>query len=465
MNPLPIAARLIATLFLPLLMISTPTASAQAIALPGAASAAPKADTTNESAAIPLQSPDAEIEKRLKGLFTEIDGLETVRATVKGGVVILTGTTLSVADQAKAEAIASRLAGVVSVENGLVAEHRVSRRLEPLVAKSEQMLQDTLAFLPLLLVALLIFVGFWFLGRFLTRSTNIFKRIAPNAFIETLLRQAVRTLLMLVGLVLAMSVLGATALLGSVLGAAGVLGLAVGFAVRDTIENYIASILLSVRQPFAPNDHVIIEGFEGKITRLNSRATIITTFDGNEVRIPNATVYKANIVNFTHTPERRFLFEVGIGYENDIAEAQALALATVKAITGVLPQPAPFTIVDRLDAYTVAIKVYGWVDQTKSDFGKVKSEAIRQVKEAFDVHAISIPAPIQNVHEIVEHRLPDTLPTPAQVTPAAAKTPAKPSAKDKQAVVDTKPDDTIDEKVKAEREAGSDLLTSDAPRE
>ena len=53
---------------------------------------------------------------------------------------------------------------------------------------------------------------------------------------------------------------------------------------------------------------VLIEGVEGRVTTLNSRATIITTADGNEVRIPNAIVYKTKIVNLTHTPERRFEF-------------------------------------------------------------------------------------------------------------------------------------------------------------
>src|SRR5690606_18730738 len=163
----------------------------------------------------------------------------------------------------------------------VTTEHRVDRRLAPLVQKSEELGRQLLAFLPLLLLAVLAFVGFWLLGRFLMRRTRLFRRLAPNAFIEALIEQVVRLLFILVGLVVAMSILGATALLGSVLGAAGVIGLALGFAVRDTIENYIASILLSVRQPFAPNDAVIIEGFEGRITRLNSRATIITTWDGN----------------------------------------------------------------------------------------------------------------------------------------------------------------------------------------
>jgi small-conductance mechanosensitive channel len=92
------------------------------------------------------------------------------------------------------------------------------------------------------------------------------------------------------GLVVALDILNATELLGAVLGAAGVAGLALGFAVRDTIENFIASILLSLRQPFGPRDFVDIDGVQGSVARLTSRATILVSPDGNQIRIPNAAV-------------------------------------------------------------------------------------------------------------------------------------------------------------------------------
>jgi small-conductance mechanosensitive channel len=265
----------------------------------------------------------------------------------------------------------------------------------------------------------------------------------------------VRIAFILVGLVLAMSILGATALLGTVLGAAGVLGLAVGFAVRDTIENYIASILLSVRRPFAPNDKVVIEGFKGKVARLNSRATNLILDDGTQVRIPNATVYKAIITNLTRFPQRRFDFEIAIGFGNDIACALATALETVRKVEGVLETPKPDAQVDRIIEYAVVIVVQGWVDQVESDFGKTKSEAIRTVKEAFDAAGISIPEPIQNVR---------TLPPAQQVDrPAQA---AKTTAKQRAEITDTRADKTIDAKVEEARAgADEDLLTTAAPHE
>lgn len=423
--------------------------------VPGLAGAAVEEPVEQAVAPIELKSPDSEIAERLRGLFGDIVGLEGVQPEVRGGVVVLRGATLTAAEGKKAEEIAGRLAGVVSVENELVTEHRVGRRLQPLIDRGQEFFTSALNFAPLLFVALVTFVAFWMSGRVLTRSTRLFSRLAPNAFIESLVEQAVRLVFILVGLLAAMSIVGATALLSSLLGAAGLFGLAVGFAVRDTIENYIASILLSVRQPFAPNDLVLIGDFEGRVTRLNSRATLLTTLDGNEVRIPNATVYKAVITNFTRLPERRFEFEVGVGYENELARAQAIAISAAKTASGVLADPAPSALIHRLDAYAVTILVFGWIDQSTSDILKVRSETIRRVKAAFDESGVSMPEPIQNVR-----RLSDT------TAAAEAETGATRPQPDSVERGDTAADDTIKEKVHQIRASGEeDLLSPHAPRE
>jgi small-conductance mechanosensitive channel len=405
-------------------------------------------------APIALVSPDKQIAARLRQVYREIDGLEGVQVGVTGGVVTLSGTTLDDAARNEAETVAARVTGVVSVENGLEVEHRLGRRIAPIIAQSEALGERLLAYLPLLAFALLVLATFWIAGVLFTRSTNVFRRVVPNPFIAALLEQIVRLVFIVTGIVIAMSILGATALIGSVLGAAGVLGLAIGFAMRDTIENYIASILLSVRRPFAPNDTVIIEGVEGRITTLNSRATIITTGDGNEVRIPNIIVYKTMITNLTHTPDRRFEFELRVRLDTDIACALAIALTAAKRVDGVLEKPAPAALVDRIDEYAIVLKVQGWVDQASSDFGKVKGETIRAVKEAFDAECIDLAVPEQVAREWTEPRRPNTPGT------------RKPSAAEMREIKDTSADTTIEKKVEEQRaEANNDLLTEAAPRE
>jgi small conductance mechanosensitive channel len=153
--------------------------------------------------------------------------------------------------------------------------------------------------------------AFWWCAGHLSASQQLARRFERNPLLRDLVRQLVRMAIIGVGLVLALEIIDASALLGTVLGAAGVVGLAVGFALRDTVENYIASLLLSLRQPFAHDDLVVIDGNEGRVVRLTPRATILLTLDGNHTRIPNAMVYKAVIVNYTRNPKRRFSFDVG----------------------------------------------------------------------------------------------------------------------------------------------------------
>src|SRR6478735_5105618 len=418
----------------------------------------PAPDTVEQpaepDAPIALSSPDAQIAARLRQVYRAIDGLEGIRVQVNGGVVALTGTTLDDAARDEAQAVAARVTGVVSVENQIEVEYRLGRRIAPVIAQSEALAQRILAYLPLFAFALLVLAAFWTAGVLLTRWTNLFRRLVHNPFIEQLLEQVVRLAFIIAGLVVAMSILGATALIGSVLGAAGVLGLAIGFAMRDTIENYIASILLSVRRPFAPNDSVIIEGVEGRITTLNSRATIITTWDGSEVRIPNAVVYKNKIVNLTRTPERRFDFELSVPLDTQISCALAIALRAAKGVAGVLDKPAPAALVDRIDEYAIVLTVQGWVDQASSDFNKVKGETIRVVKEAFDAECIDLAEPVQIAREWTAPRRSDT--------PATR----KPSAAELREIKDTSADTTIERKVEERRaEADNDLLTEAAPRE
>lgn len=127
----------------------------------------------------------------------------------------------------------------------------------------------------------------------------MWERLTPNPFVAELLAQTVKVIFIVFGLILALSLIGAETILGTLLGGAGVIGIAVGFAVKDTIENYIASLMLSIRQPFRARDHIVINQQEGIVVRLTSRATILMTLDGNQLRIPNAEVFKGTILNYT----------------------------------------------------------------------------------------------------------------------------------------------------------------------
>ena len=304
------------------------------------AALAQEAQPTGTISAADDGAQDAALANRLRGILTELEGFDDVTVSVSAGIVTLRGTTLSLEDTARLTEIAGRLEGVVAIENEVTETADVVRRLDPVRARLGARIDQAVAMVPILAIALAVFAFVLFLGLVIARR-GFFERIAPNAFIADLYRMVLRLAFLVLAVVLALDILNATALLSTILGAAGIIGLAVGLAVRDTVENFIASILLSIRQPFRPNDAVEINGDEGLVIRLTSRATILLSFDGNHIRIPNATVFKSRIVNYSTNPERRFMFDIGIAPTADIAAMRQLAEETVAALPFTLDAPAP----------------------------------------------------------------------------------------------------------------------------
>ena len=261
---------------------------------------------------------DVAIANRIRDILAELEGYDDVSVAVSSGIVTLRGTTLDMAAAARLNELVGRVVGVVAIKNDVHETTDVARRLNPAVERFKARAYQTMAFMPLAVIALGVFFLVVFIGFFLARRQQPWNRLSPNAFIADIYRQIVRLLFIIGGLVIALDIVGATALLSGILGAAGIAGLAIGFAVRDTVENFIASVMLSIRQPFRPNDTVEIQGDSGKVIRLTSRATILLSFDGNHIRIPNATVFKSRIVNFSRNAERRFTFALGVASDADL---------------------------------------------------------------------------------------------------------------------------------------------------
>ena len=237
--------------------------------------------------------------------------------------------------------------------------------------------------IPLLILAVLVLLIANWTSRFVGNRLHLVKLRSQNPYMSGLLRMIVRTVIILIGVLIALDLIGLTSVVGAVLGSAGVVGLVLGFAFRDIAENYIAGILLSVRRPFEPGEHVVIDNREGKVISVNSRATVLMTLDGNHLQLPNSLVFKSVVLNYSKNPKRRFDFSMLIDGGQSIRESQTLAMAAIAQVEGVLDEPAPAWTVVEFGAAGIQLRFYGWVNQHESDLGKVRSEAIRRVKAAF----------------------------------------------------------------------------------
>ena len=361
---------------------------------------APEAEAPAEPEA-PLQTiddtqdegADARIAERISGIFAELPAFAKVGVEVNEGVVTLSGEVPRQEDIARAEAIAARVSGVVTVENGLERDISISGNGTGLSSLADRW-DAFVAMLPLIGLALLVWAGISLIGYLIASLGALWHRLAPNSFLAELIASAIRFIFVVGGLVVALDLLGAGALLGAVLGGAGVIGLALGFALRETIENYLASLMLSLRQPFRANDWVKIDELEGRVIRLTSRATILMTLDGNHLRIPNGQVFRAVITNFTRNPQRRFQFDLGVDADDDARAARQLGRETLAALDFVLAEPAPEARIVEVGDSNVVIRFLGWIDQEKTDWWKAQSQAIPAVKEALEEAGFGLPEPI-----------------------------------------------------------------------
>ena len=409
-------------------------------------------DTIRTDASDPT---DKEIEERLTEIFAEVEGLDAVTVESEAGVITLGGQVLRSELTDEAELLANSVEGVVTVQNEIKRDTRFRQQIQPLIDKLSSTAESFVASLPIVLLAAAVVGAFWWFGGWVSRSIYIPQSLAPNLFVDELVRLIVRLVLALVGFLVAAELLGATALLVSILGGLGVVGLALGFAIRDTVENFVASVLLSIRQPFDVNEHVVVDGSEGRIMRLTARATIMLDLDGNHVRIPNSVVYKSTIVNYSRNPMRRFRFDVGIDTDVNPPLAQELAVETLSAIDGVLSDPPPLCIVHALGDSNVVLRIFAWVDQDVADFTKTRSASMAVVKQAFEAADINMPEPIYRLRV-------ENVDASKSINTVAADKRDPPI--DYVHSSDLRPDTSIDEQVARHRD-GDDLLSKNAPRE
>jgi len=273
---------------------------------------------------------------------------------------------------------------VVEAADGLAASPDLATRLSAARQEAQDQLFRLVTALPLLLVAIAIVGLAWWLGRRVARRRlRWLPAHSDNPYLDGLLRRAAQAIVVVLGLVVALNLLGATALVGAVLGSAGVVGLVLGFALKDVAENYIAGVLLSLRRPFAPGDHLLIDGHEGKVIALTARSTLLMTLDGNELSLPNGLVFRSVVTNFTANPKRRFDFVLAVDPGESLSRARDLALAAMAGVEGMLDDPAPSWSADGYSLKGIDLRFLGWVDQRRNDVGKVRSEALRAVRGAF----------------------------------------------------------------------------------
>jgi small-conductance mechanosensitive channel len=182
---------------------------------------------------------------------------------------------------------------------------------------------------------------------------------------------------------------------GKLISALGIGSVAIGFAFKDIFQNLLSGILLLLSEPFRIGDQIISGNFEGTVEDIQIRATTIRTYDGRKVVIPNSQLYTSTMTVNTAYSQRRLEFDVGIGYENNIIDAQQVILSVLKAAPTVSKLAEPSVIATALADSSVVLRVRWFIDDgTQTNRVASINEVIILVKEALEKANISIPFPV-----------------------------------------------------------------------
>jgi small conductance mechanosensitive channel len=176
----------------------------------------------------------------------------------------------------------------------------------------------------------------------------------------------------------------------------GAAGLAVGLALKDTLSNVGAAVLIIFFRPFKVGDAIEASGVMGVVKSINLFSTTLTTPDNRSIIIPNGALVSGNIINNTGNETRRIDMVFNIDYKDDLKLAKEVIMNVLLANGKVLLDPAPVVAVGALAPHSVQIFARPWV--AVDAYTDVTFEIIEAVKLEFDKHKLSIPFPQMELH-------------------------------------------------------------------
>lgn len=245
--------------------------------------------------------------------------------------------------------------------------------------------------LPNIVVAIVVFFVFLLLAIFIKKAIvrTATKRGRNN--LGEVMGGFIKAAMILFGGLISATIVVPTLNPGDLVAGLGVSSVAIGFAFKDILQNWLAGLLILIRQPFEIEDQIEVNGYEGTVAHIETRATIINTYDGQRVVIPNSDIYTNAVLVKTGNELRRSQYDIGIGYADDIDEACEIIKRELSKIEGVESDPEPEVYPWDLAASWVTLRARWWTNSKRGNVVQQRSSVIRAVKYALDEAAIDMP--------------------------------------------------------------------------
>jgi small conductance mechanosensitive channel len=257
--------------------------------------------------------------------------------------------------------------------------------------------ENSIGYLVKIIVFVLIIIGFKLLAgliRRIIKRSFASNRVRASQLLQNMVVSITGKLVMLVGILVGLSQFGIS--LSPILAGLGVVGFIVGFALQDTLGNFAAGMMILFYRPYDVGDAVEVGGVLGIVRDMSIVNTTILTFDNQTLILPNSKIWGDVIKNITAQRQRRVDMTFGIGYDDDIAQAEAVLHDIVSRHELILANPEPVIKLHNLGDSSVDFVVRPWV--LTENYWDVYWDITREVKVRFDAEGISIPYPQRDVH-------------------------------------------------------------------
>jgi len=259
--------------------------------------------------------------------------------------------------------------------------------------------RELIRLLPNIALAAVVLVLGLFVARLVKRfARKVIGRLSHGAVITNLFSSFIYLICIGIVLFACLSILQLDKAVTSILAGAGIVGLALAFAFQDIAANFMSGILITIRRPLHVGDVVKMNDYMGKVVAINLRDTVVQTFQGQMVIIPNKEVSQNPIENFSLLGRRRMDLTVGVSYGEDLEQVKQLTLDAVKDIPGLAPEEKTTFFYTGFGDSAINYTLRIWAASPEQpDYLRVQSEAVMRIKKAYDAAGISIPFPIRTL--------------------------------------------------------------------
>jgi len=208
------------------------------------------------------------------------------------------------------------------------------------------------------------------------------------------IRKLVWIVYLFVGVTVAFGIAGYNGFLRSLATIAAAATLAIGFAMQDVLQNFVAGVFIFTERPFKIGDWIEWDGNSGVVEDISLRVTRVRTFDNELLTVPNSQLTDDVVKNPVDADKLRVKFTFGIGYDDDIDAATGIILEEARAHSGIMDDPEPSVRLTELGDSSVGLQSRIWISEpSRADFVKVRGEYVQRVKDRFDAEGIDIPYP------------------------------------------------------------------------